>query len=506
MDEVSGRRAVGKLHPTNRSSIITREASSFLCHGHQPHNRLSSSRMKAGQGGGVCSPQKTKSERISTCLFGTKEVAGSSSRNGSSVSSVRIPKKEAKKKIASQLGMDVSETISIRDEVEESSMKGISVMEVGSSSSGPAWISRSRNSSNSKNLPFSMAKGVRQQPLNPNMSQFGLRNTRCNSMANVFPSGSNSRHNQSLNKRKDLLNGRITGGQTSTYRGKKADETLLSSRKGLSIYESRRNKNYGSPQVQQNLPSVRLSRSSSNPNETNTGSSLNEPHFTFSRLTRQDLPFNGNSSCNRFSHELSDISNNRMEGSSRFSSGSGLPNPGSLGTASHLTPLYENFQQHTIEGISEVMWALERIEQGDSIFERLASLDTSLFLLNSLNIYDQHRDMRMDIDNMTYEELLALEERMGTVSTALTEEALLKCLKRESYQKTKCHKGADADVEKDATKCSICQEEYVDDDEVGRMQCEHMYHVDCINQWLQLKNWCPVCKCSAEPSPWSPRP
>lgn len=41
----------------------------------------------------------------------------------------------------------------------------------------------------------------------------------------------------------------------------------------------------------------------------------------------------------------------------------------------------------------------------------------------------------------------------------------------------------------------------MDDDEVGRIHCEHMYHVDCINQWLRLKNWCPVCKSSAEISP-----
>lgn len=45
---------------------------------------------------------------------------------------------------------------------------------------------------------------------------------------------------------------------------------------------------------------------------------------------------------------------------------------------------------------------------------------------------------------------------MGTVSTALTEEALLKCLKRESYQKKKCDDEAAAIVDKDDAKCSIC--------------------------------------------------
>lgn len=46
---------------------------------------------------------------------------------------------------------------------------------------------------------------------------------------------------------------------------------------------------------------------------------------------------------------------------------------------------------------------------------------------------------------------------MGSVSTALTEEALSKCVKRESYQKTKWDDEAAARPEKDEAKCSICQ-------------------------------------------------
>ncbi|PON73033.1 43kDa postsynaptic protein [Parasponia andersonii] len=46
----------------------------------------------------------------------------------------------------------------------------------------------------------------------------------------------------------------------------------------------------------------------------------------------------------------------------------------------------------------------------------------------------------------------------------------------------------------------IAEEEYVGGDEVGRLQCEHSYHAVCIQQWLRLKNWCPICKASAAPS------
>ena len=54
----------------------------------------------------------------------------------------------------------------------------------------------------------------------------------------------------------------------------------------------------------------------------------------------------------------------------------------------------------------------------------------------------------------------------------------------------------DVSVKKKKKK-NILQEEYVSGDEVGRLQCEHKYHVACIQQWLRMKNWCPICKITA---------
>ncbi|KAG2279571.1 hypothetical protein Bca52824_050791 [Brassica carinata] len=97
---------------------------------------------------------------------------------------------------------------------------------------------------------------------------------------------------------------------------------------------------------------------------------------------------------------------------------------------------------------------------------------------------------------MSYEELLALGDKMGTVSTALSEEALLRSLQKSIYQET--DGTSPNSLNKDDIKCSICLEEYVDGDEVGSMPCEHMFHVSCVQQWLRMKNWCPICKTSAE--------
>ncbi|KAF8085813.1 hypothetical protein N665_0646s0015 [Sinapis alba] len=158
----------------------------------------------------------------------------------------------------------------------------------------------------------------------------------------------------------------------------------------------------------------------------------------------------------------------------------------------------DGLSRYNINGIAEVLLALERIEHDQELtYERLASLETNLFSSGMIRFYDEHRDMRLDIDNMSYEELLALGDKMGTVSTALSEEALSRSLQKSIYQETD-ESGSNSLNEDDDIKCSICQEEYFDGDEVGTMPCEHMYHVSCVQQWLRMKNWCPICKTSAE--------
>ena len=44
------------------------------------------------------------------------------------------------------------------------------------------------------------------------------------------------------------------------------------------------------------------------------------------------------------------------------------------------------------------------------------------------------------------------------------------------------------------------QEEYTIGDEVGRLHCEHAYHLKCVQEWLRMKSWCPICKTPAETS------
>ncbi|XP_072952874.1 probable E3 ubiquitin-protein ligase HIP1 isoform X1 [Typha angustifolia] len=141
--------------------------------------------------------------------------------------------------------------------------------------------------------------------------------------------------------------------------------------------------------------------------------------------------------------------------------------------------------------ISEIRNALESIRQGGNLqFEDGFAVDQSTFH-GGADLHDRHRDMRLDVDDMSYEELLALEERIGYVSTGLGEEMVMKCLKQRKFSSTMI----EAPMEDEP--CCICREEYVDGEELGTLDCGHDFHTACIKQWLTHKNLCPICKNTA---------
>ncbi|XP_022137196.1 uncharacterized protein LOC111008721 isoform X2 [Momordica charantia] len=117
---------------------------------------------------------------------------------------------------------------------------------------------------------------------------------------------------------------------------------------------------------------------------------------------------------------------------------------------------------------------------------------SSLLMGGRFDTHDQFRELRLDVDNMSYEELLELGERIGHVSTGLKEDEIGKCIRKMKpfiVNELASHLLSQVD-----RKCSICQEDYEVDDEMGKLECGHSYHIHCIKQWLAQKNMCPVCK------------
>ncbi|KAL8130212.1 hypothetical protein V2J09_019367 [Rumex salicifolius] len=145
---------------------------------------------------------------------------------------------------------------------------------------------------------------------------------------------------------------------------------------------------------------------------------------------------------------------------------------------------YHHLRNRSPEGLSEIVMFQSRLFMGARSYAM-----------------DRHREMRLDIENMSYEELLELGDRIGYVSTGLKVDELGNCIR-----KTKLSSSSSSSLDDDTAshsptetdrKCSICQEEYERDDEIGRLECSHVYHIQCIKQWLARRNACPVCKAEA---------
>lgn len=110
---------------------------------------------------------------------------------------------------------------------------------------------------------------------------------------------------------------------------------------------------------------------------------------------------------------------------------------------------------------------------------------------------DHHRDMRLDIDHMSYEELLALGEQIGSVGSGLSDDFIVNHLKVRTFVASCSHLEGAACVDQELNFCVICQTDYENQEKIGILECGHEYHVDCIKKWLIVKNTCPICKSSA---------
>ncbi|KAI9085727.1 hypothetical protein K1719_032333 [Acacia pycnantha] len=43
--------------------------------------------------------------------------------------------------------------------------------------------------------------------------------------------------------------------------------------------------------------------------------------------------------------------------------------------------------------------------------------------------------------------------------------------------------------------CAVCLNKIGEGDEVRVLRCEHVFHRDCLNQWVSLRNFtCPLCR------------
>ena len=99
--------------------------------------------------------------------------------------------------------------------------------------------------------------------------------------------------------------------------------------------------------------------------------------------------------------------------------------------------------------------------------------------MNEQIMHSLNEDMP-NIDNMTYEELLALEDKIGYVNKGFS---------KNQIDKIKSYKYDGENIS-----CVICQENIEKNNDVKKLSCLHIFHSKCIDPWLTKEKNCPFCK------------
>ena len=144
---------------------------------------------------------------------------------------------------------------------------------------------------------------------------------------------------------------------------------------------------------------------------------------------------------------------------------------------------YEELNNGIISKINEVAQAIEAQRERQIAHLRRREMMMNYLMTMLLGLRQRSELDYPNVDNMSYEELLALEERMGNVNKGLSQEKLDKI----PTQKFSRYKFTD-------DKCIICQYEFQSNEKVKVLPCKHCFHPDCIDEWLKNQKACPYCK------------
>ncbi|KAI6057788.1 RING finger protein 165 [Aix galericulata] len=102
----------------------------------------------------------------------------------------------------------------------------------------------------------------------------------------------------------------------------------------------------------------------------------------------------------------------------------------------------------------------------------------------------------------SYEELLQLEDRLGSVSRGAMQNTIERFTFPHKYKKRRPQEGKaeQEDGEKLDTdeKCTICLSILEDAEDVRRLPCMHLFHQVCVDQWLATSKKCPICRVDIE--------
>eukprot|EP00930_Biecheleria_cincta_P100768 TRINITY_DN92395_c0_g1_i1.p1 TRINITY_DN92395_c0_g1~~TRINITY_DN92395_c0_g1_i1.p1 ORF type:complete len:333 (+),score=26.17 TRINITY_DN92395_c0_g1_i1:110-1108(+) len=172
-----------------------------------------------------------------------------------------------------------------------------------------------------------------------------------------------------------------------------------------------------------------------------------------------------------------------------------------------------SLRHHNIVGIDADSFAMqtpeEHIDDDGNLAAALAALERSgssrlgtrgrsgpsRLVARGQSSLRRHGHVDVDVDRMSYEELLALGDRIGHVQRAgPTNEELARLPTRcvEASSASESHGPAEV-----TRQCSVCYDDYAAGDELRTLPCLHSFHKDCIDKWFTSgmpgARTCPVC-------------
>eukprot|EP00249_Psilotum_nudum_P019016 c27064_g1_i4 orf=984-1745(+) len=125
--------------------------------------------------------------------------------------------------------------------------------------------------------------------------------------------------------------------------------------------------------------------------------------------------------------------------------------------------------------------SLQDVEDQEELV-RMMSLTGLCEPIDALHEGRSNTEDDVDPDNLSYEDLLALQEAVGCHSKGLSCEEIAKLPVTKYKRKNRKNE-----------LCVICHVEYTKGDVLINLPCKHLYHADCIKKWLGLSKACPIC-------------
>ena len=145
-----------------------------------------------------------------------------------------------------------------------------------------------------------------------------------------------------------------------------------------------------------------------------------------------------------------------------------------------------NNQENSLENIINTIDNYFKNCHNNNLEEQ--NINDELFQENNtlIPIEEDYSDLP-DLINVSYD--------FPSILNYYLEEDIIIALNDEEFDKLDKIKYKEDTIEKTNKECLICLDNFMEDDEIIKIKCNHIFHTNCIKHWLcKESNKCPICR------------